>query len=105
MGDRLRLAVGIMGNAASLLLYSAPILTFSRVIKKKSTIHSCPTELSPLYLVWLACGKLQMGKLPSCHHQWLRHCTRIFLHSHLYLLFNNQGEGKASALFIDLLYF
>ncbi|OMO56446.1 SWEET sugar transporter [Corchorus olitorius] len=37
MGDRLRLAVGVMGNASSLLLYSAPILTFSRVIKKRST--------------------------------------------------------------------
>ncbi|KAJ6418758.1 hypothetical protein OIU84_002020 [Salix udensis] len=31
MGDTLRLAVGIMGNAASLLLFSAPILTFYRV--------------------------------------------------------------------------
>ncbi|XP_059667191.1 bidirectional sugar transporter SWEET3 [Cornus florida] len=37
MGDRLRLAVGVMGNAASMLLYAAPILTFSRVIRKKST--------------------------------------------------------------------
>ncbi|KAJ6868184.1 hypothetical protein NC651_033284 [Populus alba x Populus x berolinensis] len=37
MGDTLRLAVGIMGNAAALLLFSAPILTFCRVIRKKST--------------------------------------------------------------------
>ncbi|CAN0891804.1 Bidirectional sugar transporter SWEET3 [Linum grandiflorum] len=37
MGDRLRLAVGIMGNGASLLLYSAPILTFKRVAERKST--------------------------------------------------------------------
>ncbi|XXG89878.1 hypothetical protein AAC387_Pa12g1775 [Persea americana] len=37
MGDRLHMAVGVMGNAASLLLYAAPILTFKRVIKKKST--------------------------------------------------------------------
>ncbi|XP_043813129.1 bidirectional sugar transporter SWEET3 [Manihot esculenta] len=36
MGDRLRLAVGMMGNAASLLLYAAPVLTFFRVIRKKS---------------------------------------------------------------------
>ncbi|EEF48987.1 bidirectional sugar transporter SWEET3 [Ricinus communis] len=36
MGDRLRLAVGVMGNAASLLLYAAPILTFARVIRKRS---------------------------------------------------------------------
>ncbi|KAF7148655.1 hypothetical protein RHSIM_Rhsim03G0199700 [Rhododendron simsii] len=37
MGDRLRVAVGVMGNAALMLLYAAPILTFSRVIRKKST--------------------------------------------------------------------
>ncbi|XP_022922176.1 bidirectional sugar transporter SWEET3b-like [Cucurbita moschata] len=33
----IRMAVGVIGNAASLLLYTAPILTFWRVIKKKST--------------------------------------------------------------------
>ncbi|KAJ6881561.1 hypothetical protein NC651_028221 [Populus alba x Populus x berolinensis] len=37
MGDTLRLAVGVMGNAASMLLFSAPILTFYRIIRKKST--------------------------------------------------------------------
>ncbi|XP_074365136.1 bidirectional sugar transporter SWEET3b-like [Apium graveolens] len=37
MGDWLRLTVGILGNAASMLLYTAPILTFARVIKKRST--------------------------------------------------------------------
>ncbi|RVW26723.1 Bidirectional sugar transporter SWEET3 [Vitis vinifera] len=37
MGDRLHLAIGVMGNAASLLLYTAPILTFARVMRKKST--------------------------------------------------------------------
>ncbi|GAV66228.1 MtN3_slv domain-containing protein [Cephalotus follicularis] len=37
MEDQLRLAFGVMGNAASLLLYTAPMLTFSRVIRKKST--------------------------------------------------------------------
>ncbi|GMP70491.1 hypothetical protein CsSME_00029322 [Camellia sinensis var. sinensis] len=36
MGDRLHLSVGVMGNVASMLLYTAPILTFARVIKKKS---------------------------------------------------------------------
>ncbi|GMN44450.1 hypothetical protein TIFTF001_013653 [Ficus carica] len=36
MADKLHLAVGVMGNAASLLLYAAPILTFSRVIMKRS---------------------------------------------------------------------
>ncbi|GAB2214245.1 hypothetical protein Droror1_Dr00018586 [Drosera rotundifolia] len=33
----LHIAVGIMGNAASIFLYSSPILTFARVIRKKST--------------------------------------------------------------------
>ncbi|KAI3731356.1 hypothetical protein L1987_62544 [Smallanthus sonchifolius] len=33
----LRMAVGLMGNAASFLLYVAPTSTFARVIRKKST--------------------------------------------------------------------
>ncbi|KAK9063161.1 hypothetical protein SSX86_017031 [Deinandra increscens subsp. villosa] len=33
----LRMVVGLMGNAASVLLYAAPIWTFVKVIKKKST--------------------------------------------------------------------
>ncbi|XP_074365137.1 bidirectional sugar transporter SWEET3b-like [Apium graveolens] len=37
MIEQLRLAVGVMGNASSLFLYSAPILTFARVIRKRST--------------------------------------------------------------------
>ncbi|XP_068660950.1 bidirectional sugar transporter SWEET3b-like [Aristolochia californica] len=37
MADTLRLAIGIVGNAASLLLYGAPILTFKRVVRKGST--------------------------------------------------------------------
>ncbi|KAF4380457.1 hypothetical protein F8388_024750 [Cannabis sativa] len=37
MAEKLHMAVGIMGNAASLLLFAAPILTFLRVIKKRST--------------------------------------------------------------------
>ncbi|GLT35832.1 hypothetical protein SLA2020_102500 [Shorea laevis] len=37
MGDRLRLAVGIMAHAASLLLHTSPILTFTRMIRKRST--------------------------------------------------------------------
>lgn len=32
-----RILIGILGNAASLLLYGAPIVTFKRVIKKGST--------------------------------------------------------------------
>ncbi|XP_058096096.1 bidirectional sugar transporter SWEET3b-like [Magnolia sinica] len=37
MGEALRMAIGIMGNAATLLLYASPILTFKRIIKKRST--------------------------------------------------------------------
>ncbi|KAH7658187.1 solute carrier family 50 (sugar transporter) protein [Dioscorea alata] len=37
MEQMFRFIVGIMGNAASLLLFAAPMLTFKRVIKKKST--------------------------------------------------------------------
>ncbi|CAN6444364.1 unnamed protein product [Victoria cruziana] len=33
----IRLIAGILGNATSLLLYAAPILTFRRVIRKRST--------------------------------------------------------------------
>uniref|UniRef100_A0A7C8Z9C5 Bidirectional sugar transporter SWEET n=2 Tax=Opuntia streptacantha TaxID=393608 RepID=A0A7C8Z9C5_OPUST len=37
MGDKLRIALGVMGNAASVLLFAAPMLTFSRIINKRST--------------------------------------------------------------------
>lgn len=49
MGDRLRLATGVMGNAACLLLYSTPILTMSRIIRKKSTEEfSCVPYITAL---------------------------------------------------------
>ncbi|KAL6132123.1 hypothetical protein ACLB2K_070494 [Fragaria x ananassa] len=49
MGERLRLATGVMGNAASLLLYSTPILTMSRIIRKKSTEEfSCVPYITAL---------------------------------------------------------
>jgi solute carrier family 50 protein (sugar transporter) len=42
MEKNLRLAVGIMGNATSLLLYGSPVLTFVKVIKdKKVGEYSC----------------------------------------------------------------
>ncbi|XP_058206111.1 bidirectional sugar transporter SWEET3-like [Rhododendron vialii] len=37
MEDRLRVSVGVMGNVVSIFFYAAPILTFKRVISKKST--------------------------------------------------------------------
>ncbi|KAG6746676.1 hypothetical protein POTOM_049038 [Populus tomentosa] len=63
MGDTLRLAVGVMGNAAALLLFSAPILTFSRVIRKKSTEEfSCvPYTIALLNCLLYTCQR--KGKL------------------------------------------
>ncbi|KAJ6969774.1 hypothetical protein NC653_034352 [Populus alba x Populus x berolinensis] len=63
MGDTLRLAVGVMGNAAALLLFSAPILTFCRVIRKKSTEEfSCvPYTIALLNCLLYTCQR--KGKL------------------------------------------
>ncbi|CAH8288060.1 unnamed protein product [Eruca vesicaria subsp. sativa] len=67
MGDKLRLSIGILGNGASLLLYTAPILTFSRVFKKKSTEEfSCFPYLMTLFncLIYTWYG------LPIVSHLW-----------------------------------
>ncbi|KAI4337947.1 hypothetical protein L6164_016309 [Bauhinia variegata] len=37
MSESLRMAVAVLGNAASVSLYAAPTVTFKRVIRKKST--------------------------------------------------------------------
>ncbi|KAK2653788.1 hypothetical protein Ddye_013644 [Dipteronia dyeriana] len=67
MGNRLRLAVGVMGNAASLLLFTAPILTFSRVIRRKSTEEfSC----IPYILSLLNCLIYTWYGLPIVTHKW-----------------------------------
>ncbi|KAF5451104.1 hypothetical protein F2P56_031400 [Juglans regia] len=67
MEDRLRLAVGIMGNAASLLLYAAPILTFSRVVRKKSTEEfSC----APYIIALLNCLLYTWYGLPVVSYRW-----------------------------------
>ncbi|CAH2068859.1 unnamed protein product [Thlaspi arvense] len=51
---RVRLAAGLMGNAASLLLYAAPILTFYRVIRKRSTEEfSCVPYIIALWNCFL----------------------------------------------------
>ncbi|KAA8533641.1 hypothetical protein F0562_030925 [Nyssa sinensis] len=67
MGDRLRLAVGVMGNAASMLLYAAPILTFSRVIKKKST-EEFPCV--PYIVALLNCFLYTWYGLPVVSYGW-----------------------------------
>uniref|UniRef100_A0A6N2KFX7 Bidirectional sugar transporter SWEET n=1 Tax=Salix viminalis TaxID=40686 RepID=A0A6N2KFX7_SALVM len=67
MGDTLRLAVGIMGNAASLLLFSAPILTFYRVVRKKSTEEfSCV----PYIIALLNCLLYTWYGLPVVSYRW-----------------------------------
>nr|WNV59954.1 SWEET3 protein [Betula platyphylla] len=67
MGERLRLAVGVMGNAASVLLYAAPILTFSRVIRKKSTEgFSCV----PYIIALLNCLLYTWYGLPVVSYRW-----------------------------------
>ncbi|KAL2527408.1 Bidirectional sugar transporter SWEET3 [Abeliophyllum distichum] len=67
MAERIRLAVGILGNAASLLLYAAPILTFSRVIRNKSTEEfSCV----PYILALMNCFLYTWYGLPIVSYQW-----------------------------------
>ncbi|KAI7734644.1 hypothetical protein M8C21_026332 [Ambrosia artemisiifolia] len=63
----LRMAVGLMGNATSFLLYAAPISTFARVIRKKSTEEfSCVpyavSLLNCLFYTWYG--------LPVVSYKW-----------------------------------
>ncbi|XP_073031935.1 bidirectional sugar transporter SWEET3b isoform X1 [Primulina eburnea] len=67
MDQKLRLPVGILGNAASMLLYAAPILTFSRVIRKKSTEEfSC----TPYIIALLNCLLYTWYGLPVVSYKW-----------------------------------
>ncbi|XP_009119860.1 bidirectional sugar transporter SWEET3 isoform X2 [Brassica rapa] len=67
MSDKLRLSVGILGNGASLLLYTAPVLTFSRVFKKKSTEEfSC----LPYVMTLFNCLIYTWYGLPIVSHCW-----------------------------------
>ncbi|XP_051142997.1 bidirectional sugar transporter SWEET3 [Andrographis paniculata] len=67
MEEKLRLAVGVMGNAASMLLYAAPVLTFSRVIRKKSTEEfSCV----PYVIALLNCFIYTWYGLPVVSYNW-----------------------------------
>nr|AJU57230.2 bidirectional sugar transport SWEET 3 [Camellia sinensis] len=67
MGDRLRLSVGVMGNVASMLPYTAPILTFARVIKKKSNEDfSCV----PYIIALLNCFLYTWYGLPVVSYRW-----------------------------------
>ncbi|KAM3381864.1 bidirectional sugar transporter SWEET3 [Capsicum galapagoense] len=67
MGDRLRLAVGVMGNVASMLLYATPMLTFSRVMKKKNVEgFSCV----PYVLALCNCCLYTWYGLPVVSYRW-----------------------------------
>ncbi|XP_022158032.1 bidirectional sugar transporter SWEET3b [Momordica charantia] len=61
------MAVGVIGNAASLILYAVPILTFWRVIKKKSTEEfSCV----PYILALMNCLLYTWYGLPVVSNGW-----------------------------------
>uniref|UniRef100_A0A2P2QLQ6 Bidirectional sugar transporter SWEET n=1 Tax=Rhizophora mucronata TaxID=61149 RepID=A0A2P2QLQ6_RHIMU len=63
----LRLALGVLGNAASLLQFAAPIGTFARVIKKKSTEEfSCV----PYIVTLLNCLLYTWYGLPVVSIRW-----------------------------------
>lgn len=48
--DHIRMAVGLLGNATSLLLYGTPVLTFIKVIKEKSVgQYSCTPYVIALF--------------------------------------------------------
>jgi len=67
MGDKLHLAMGVMGNATSLLLYAVPILTFVRVIKMKSTEEfSCIPYIISLF----NCLLYTWYGLPVVSYRW-----------------------------------
>ncbi|KAL4574774.1 hypothetical protein LXL04_021612 [Taraxacum kok-saghyz] len=62
----LHLAVGLMGNAASFLLYIAPMWTFARVIRKKSTeefsyVPYTITLLNCLFYTWYGLPVVSYG--------------------------------------------
>ncbi|KAI3517711.1 hypothetical protein L1887_16928 [Cichorium endivia] len=63
----LHLAVGLMGNAASFLLYVAPMWTFARVIKMKSTEEF---SFLPYTITLLNCLLYTWYGLPVVSYQW-----------------------------------
>ncbi|XP_076894197.1 bidirectional sugar transporter SWEET3b-like [Bidens hawaiensis] len=63
----LRMAVGLMGNAASFLLYAAPISTFARVIRKGSTEEF---SFVPYTLSLLNCLFYTWYGLPVVSYKW-----------------------------------
>lgn len=67
MSNTLRLAVAVLGNAASVSLYAAPMVTFKRVIRKKSTEEfSC----IPYIIGLLNCLLFTWYGLPIVSYKW-----------------------------------
>lgn len=67
MAESLRLAVAVLGNAASVALYAAPMVTFKRVIRKKSTEEfSC----IPYIIGLLNCLLFTWYGLPVVSYKW-----------------------------------
>ncbi|XP_027339099.1 bidirectional sugar transporter SWEET3-like [Abrus precatorius] len=67
MAETLRLAVAVLGNAASVSLYAAPMVTFKRVIRKKSTEEfSC----IPYIIGLLNCLLFTWYGLPVVSYKW-----------------------------------
>ncbi|XP_058781465.1 bidirectional sugar transporter SWEET3-like isoform X1 [Vicia villosa] len=65
--ETLRLAVAVLGNAASVSLYAAPMVTFKRVIRKKSTEEfSC----IPYMIGLLNCLLFTWYGLPIVSYKW-----------------------------------
>lgn len=65
--DHIRLAIGILGNATSLLLYGAPVLTFIKVIKEKSVgQYSC----MPYVIALFNCLTYAWYGLPVVSNGW-----------------------------------
>ncbi|KAI4324987.1 hypothetical protein MLD38_030424 [Melastoma candidum] len=67
MEHSLWFGIGVLGNATSLLLYAAPVLTFSRVIRKRSTEEfSCV----PYIIALLNCLIYTWYGLPIVSKEW-----------------------------------
>ncbi|XP_057451092.1 bidirectional sugar transporter SWEET3-like [Lotus japonicus] len=67
MAETLRMAVAVLGNAASVSLYAAPMVTFKRVIRKKSTEEfSC----IPYIIGLLNCLLFTWYGLPFVSNKW-----------------------------------
>ncbi|KAK7410685.1 hypothetical protein VNO78_01677 [Psophocarpus tetragonolobus] len=67
MAEILRLVIAVLGNAASVALYAAPMVTFKRVIRKKSTEEfSC----IPYIIGLLNCLFFTWYGLPVVSYKW-----------------------------------